>query len=302
MRHDDSEPPVALLAGVSLALPVNSPAGQQTSPAGFAGFPGRSATPRLSTPASAPRSASDGVPRDAEGIPTVTPATVTVRRGSHVSGLAAVAEEGHGNDLAANLFSSFSLGSPASCADVAMAASPVEPALLDSSSAPAAASPSLLHAEDEAGTPEFSFFPANATSQHRQGAAQQGPAAALAITPELPGAQGQGQALDPSPEILGFYEAQARAGERGMEGNADMSGQAVEGRTMPRCVPRRACCLPLPLVAGTLPNKVSINVHRRFKPCGFPGRSSSRVARWARPARPCWAAHSVTQWARHPPA
>lgn len=179
------------------------------------------------TPA-APRSASvDGVPRDADGIPTFTPGTVTVRRGSGGLGLGVVLEE-DGDLLAANLFGGDEFGagrgSFSPLGDGARAFSPGS-----GSGSPGAAfgSPALDQGEQAAcardgqrqqqqqaeaaatpagaGADSFSFFP-SAGGQRPAAAAA---AAVAGTTPELVAAGGQGAGGSQiSPEILGFYEQQ----------------------------------------------------------------------------------------------
>ena len=192
------------------------------SPAEFYGFPlarELSTTPHT---AGAPRSASvDGIPRDADGIPTVTPATVTVRRGSGGAGLAAVLEE-EDSELAANLFDCFSPLSPNHAftppegeADEGGEGGSYSP-LGDGISAAGAGfgSFSAGQAGPAAGaTPDgadFSFFPAAAGRQHAD-------AAAAGATPELPAGAAAAAAAAAaggsyvSPEILGVYEQAQRA-------------------------------------------------------------------------------------------
>lgn len=237
-------------AGASPSPGAPSPA--FSSPADFYGFPRagpqEGASPRGAgggaagaatgaTPA-APRSASvDGVPRDADGIPTLTPATVTVRRGSGGAGLGVVLEE-DGDLLAANLFGdddfgadggsfsplgdgarAFSPGFASPGADASPGAAFGSPAAADGQAAVVGAADAQAQQEqqqgDVAATPasagadfSFSFFPS---------AAGQRPAAdaAARVTPELAAAGGQGAGGSQiSPEILGYYEQQAQQAQR----------------------------------------------------------------------------------------
>lgn len=177
-----------------------SPGPALDSPAEFYGFP---QTANMGTPGGgAPRSASvDGVPRNADGIPTLTPATVTVRRGSFGAGLGVVLEDDD-DDLAANLFESFSpLGDGVATAGRAFGSfSGGKAAALEAQEAAAAAA-----ATPAAETAEFSFFPAAG----QPSAAAGGPGSGT--TPELPAAA---QLPTISPEILGFYEQQEQAAQR----------------------------------------------------------------------------------------
>lgn len=178
--------------------------------------------------ASGARSACDGVPRDADGVPAHTPTTVTVRRGSCSSGLRAMEQD---DDLAANLFSSFSPAGDGG--DGGAVSRPGE------EPAAAAAGPAAT-AQEAAGSPEFSFFPA-ATSHKQQAAAE---AAAAGGTPELPVLHGPGGSTI-SPEILGFYESQAQQARAGDSAGAGAS-HAGAGPAIPRCGKRAGCPLVAP--------------------------------------------------------
>lgn len=209
------------------------PSPAYSSPADFYGFPLGATQQEAATPgsaAAAPRSASmDGVPRDASGIPVVTPATVTVRRGSVGGGLGMVLEE-DGDLLAANLFGdSFSpLG------DGARSFSPTSAGGSPAMGAGGFGSPTVgeeaepAHAQQQqqgeqargaantpatAGTAEFSFFPSAGAGGSRQ------VAAAAGVTPELHSAAAAAADGYISPEILGFYEqeAQRQAGADGSQ-------------------------------------------------------------------------------------
>lgn len=169
------------------------------SPASFGGF----ALPEASTPE---LTMADGVPRDAEGVPKLTPATVTVRRGRSATPPAIAAS----GDLAADLFGGGAFGSPTKeelrAQEEAAAARHGNAATV----APAAAAAAPVS------TPgvDFSFFPASLPAQpHQQVEAGAAEAAGQADTPELRG--GSAAPSDatpvppgPSPEILGFFESQ----------------------------------------------------------------------------------------------
>ena len=167
-----------------------------------------SATPGASSGDPSPSHRShDGVPRTVDGIPALTPHTVTVRRGSFGGGLGAVLEEDDDFMPAANLFDSFSPAagsSPPSAGGFSTAvtgASAAQQAAAEADAAPAA-------------TPaaDFSFFPA--ASSHQQQKAPAGP------TPEMGGGAAAAAAAGGSmggpapnmisPEILGFYEQEAQ--------------------------------------------------------------------------------------------
>ncbi|KAL4422795.1 hypothetical protein ABPG75_008992 [Micractinium tetrahymenae] len=191
-----------------------SPGGSLASPADFYGFPS------LATPGgSSPRTNSSSVPRDSEGVPLVTPATVTVRRGSSYGGRGDVPED---DALAANLFcATFSPGDSVGGA-AASTGSPggQEEVLEFGGFAPAAASQPEPEAggreEQEAATPaagadacgDFSFFPTVAAAAPASGPRSAG--ITPGMTPELAGAGGAAAGSTISPEILGFYEQQAQ--------------------------------------------------------------------------------------------
>lgn len=243
------------------------------SPAEFYGFPlakELSSTPQT---AAAPRSASvDGVPRDAEGIPTVTPHTVTVRRGSSGAGLAAVLEED--DDLAANLFDCFSPlsadhaftppegeadASPGSAEGEGGCYSPLGEGI--TAAGPAFGSFSAGRGDAAAATPaagasaDFSFFPAAPGGQEAD-------AAVAGATPELPGsAAAAAGASYVSPEILGFYEqAQRTAG--GSQAGTSSQAAGLGTPALPRyaasggwavAAKAAACCDRLHAVPAALP-------------------------------------------------
>ncbi|PRW32975.1 hypothetical protein C2E21_8057 [Chlorella sorokiniana] len=206
------------------------------SPAEFYGF---TLAQELSTTphtAAAPRSASvDGIPRNADGIPTVTPHTVTVRRGSSGAGLAAVLEEE--GELAANLFDCFSPLSadhaftpPEGDAKASPGAANGEgdsySTLGDGVSAAGAAfgSFSAGRGDPAAATPadagaDFSFFPTMAPG------GLVADAAAAGATPELQGGAPAAAAGTSyvSPEILGFYEQAQRAAGSSQAGTSSQA-------------------------------------------------------------------------------
>lgn len=221
------------------------------SPADFYGFP--LAAELSSTPqtAAAPRSASvDGVPRNAEGIPTVTPHTVTVRRGSGGASLAAVLEEE--SELAANLFNSFSPlsadhaftppegdadGSPGTDDGERGSYSPLGDGI--SAAGAGFGSFSAGPGNAAAGTPavdegaDFSFFPGAAS------AGQATEAAAAGATPELPSGAAAAAAAAAggnyvSPEILGFYEQAQRAAGSSQPGTSNRAA-GLGTPALPRC-------------------------------------------------------------------
>lgn len=229
-------------APCSSCLPASRPAGAAPtpaaaassgwgSPAEFLGFPG-------GTPGAAGlRSPSvDGVPRDADGIPMLTPTTVTVRRRSSTRELGVVLEEG-ADPLAADLFDSFSpLGSGA------RAFSPGGSMGGFGSPAAAEEAPAAWAQQAEA-TPAgtaadgFSFFPAGPAAA--EGAAADGSQGA---TPEMPAgaaaaaAAGGAAAAYVSPEILGFYEQRtAGAAAAGTAaGSSHAAASAAATPAMPR--------------------------------------------------------------------
>jgi hypothetical protein len=198
------------------------PTGGLSSPAEFYRFPqadamsggaAGSATPGASSDGPSPSYCShDGVPRTVDGIPALTPHTVTVRRGSFGGGLGALLEEDGDFKPAANLFDSFSPDAGASPASVAGGFSPAAMgavAAAEQAAAEAGAAPAATPAAD------FSFFPATSSHQHQQ---YQAPAG---VTPEMGGgaaaaaAAAGGSMGGPapnmiSPEILGYYEQEAQ--------------------------------------------------------------------------------------------
>lgn len=266
------------------------------SPADFYGFPlarELSSTPQT---AAAPRSASvDGVPRNAEGIPTVTPHTVTVRRGSGGASLAAVLEEE--SELAANLFDSFSPlsadhaftlpegdadGSPGtddgegkggSYSPLGDGISAAGAGFGSFSAGPGNAAAATPAVDVGAG---FSFFPGAAS------AGQAAEAAAAGATPELPGGAATAAAAAAggsyvSPEILGFYEQAQRAASSSQAGTSSQAA-GLGTPALPRCAGRAVvvqhwwrpcaalnCCMPL-----------HINNHTSYPRSAGP--SSSRAA------------------------
>lgn len=193
----------ALEGEPSLAVPDGSLA----SPADFYGFPSV-ATPGGS---SGPSTKSSSVPRDSEGIPLVTPATVTVRRGSSYGG-----ERGawlEDDALAANLFCATSPGDSMDRA-VASTGSPGGEEVQEFGGFQLAAGQLEPEAErreaQEAGTPavaggDFSFFPAAATVP---GPRAEGITPGIATVREAAGGGAAGSTI--SPEILGYYEQQAQ--------------------------------------------------------------------------------------------
>jgi hypothetical protein len=201
-----------------------------------------SATPGASSGGPSPSHRShDGVPRTVDGIPALTPHTVTVRRGSFGGGLGAVLEEDDDFMPAANLFDSFSpaAGSSPASADgfspAATGASAAQQAAAEADAAPAA-------------TPaaDFSFFPA--ASSHQQ--QQQAPAG---VTPEMGGGAAAAAAAGGSmggpaptmisPEILGFYEQEAQRQRASIAATGaaavPSSSQALGTPSMPRSAPQR---------------------------------------------------------------
>jgi hypothetical protein len=168
-----------------------------SSPADFYGFPRLPACKEATSGASSPEHASDGVPRDSEGVPRLTPATVTVRRGSYNLDMGGMLED---DGLATQLFTSFSPDAGDS------PAAAVSPTAAQQQGAEPSAGPASA-AASEVASPEFSFFPAATSSRHAAGPSMS-PRAGGA-TPELVGAYGPGSATI-SPEILGFHESQAQ--------------------------------------------------------------------------------------------
>lgn len=202
-----------------------------SSPAEFYGFPAM-ATPGGTSGGVAP-SVHDSVPRDAEGIPIVTPATVTVRRGGYAGRREGILEE---DDLAANLFSStFSPsdslggagGSPGFGREVlefgGFAAGRSQQ---EQGAAGATAAGDTMTPAGADLSAEFSFFPAAAAAASCGPNTQQ----AAGVTPAMPVASttglGQGHPMDSniSPEILGFYEQQQAQQQDGMGSNHTDAG------------------------------------------------------------------------------
>eukprot|EP00887_Chlorella_sp_A99_P007262 scaffold2.g7262.t1 len=156
--------------------------------------------------------APDGVPRDSDGIPRVTPATVTVRRrtlSTSASPFVPAADDG----LPANLLGSF--------------ASPTEEELQaqERRARGQAQGQDAAAAETPAPAPDdFSFFPAAPVGQAAPTplAQDDGSTDTPDLQPRASGGEGEGAAAEGggaapdtgagpgiSPEILGFYEAQA---------------------------------------------------------------------------------------------
>lgn len=181
--------------------------GGASGPAGSTGSPAANSSGFLAAVAAAgatPPGASsalpaldDAVQRDSEGIPTVTPPTVTVRRGGHSISAADVPVRDD-CELAANLFDSF--GGNFSPAE--RQAQQPQQYQRQLSTVAASAGP-----EDAAASPEFSFFPTG-TPHLQQAFFGNGGEAAEGVTPDLPALAAAGSSTI-SPEILGFYESQA---------------------------------------------------------------------------------------------
>lgn len=181
--------------------------GVASGPAGSTGSPAANSSGFLAAVAAAgatPPGASsalpaldDAVQRDSEGIPTVTPPTVTVRRGGHSISAADVPVRDD-CELAANLFDSF--GGNFSPAE--RQAQQPQQYQRQLSTVAASAGP-----EDAAASPEFSFFPTG-TPHLQQAFFGNGGVAAEGVTPDLPALAAAGSTTI-SPEILGFYESQA---------------------------------------------------------------------------------------------
>lgn len=189
-----------------------SPGDSSASPADFYGFPSV-ATPGGS---SGPGTNSSSVPRDSEGVPLVTPATVTVRRGgSYGSGRGAALDD----DLAANLFCATFSPSDSVGGAAARSASPggeevqdfggFEPAASNQAEPDAARRGGQGPATPADAGGDFSFFPPAAAAAPASVAEAAGITPGL--TPELAGAGGAGAGSTISPEILGYYEQQAAA-------------------------------------------------------------------------------------------